>query len=108
MVLIAVPADWILMLFDAVDCKNWMLMNRFADAEVEVVRTLFPIPTSSEELVEMFVSTFILVLKETYPFVFAVIWFVGEKANITCDPVDTLVVFLYLAILLPLSFVIVV
>jgi len=107
LVQIAVPADWILMLLELVDWRNCTLINRFADEDVFTVRLVFPIPTSKELADGIDPLRFCLIFKETYPLTFADIWFVGEKANMTCDP-PLVVALLYLAMLLPLSFVMVV
>ena len=86
-VLIDVPAEDTVNELVAVPlCLNEIPMSRFAELEVVVAITLFPIPTSSALAGGMFVSMFCLILKDTYPLVRAVMELVGEKANMTCDP----------------------
>ena len=91
-VLIDVPAEDTVNVLAAVPlCLNEIPMSRFAELEVVVALTLFPIPTSSVLAVGIVASMFCLILKDTYPLVRAVIVLVGEKANITCDPLFVVV-----------------
>ena len=84
---IVVPAEDTTTVLVAVPlCLNEIPMSRFAELEVVVELTLFPIPTSSALAAGMFVSMFCLILNDTYPLVRAVMELVGENANITCDP----------------------
>lgn len=77
-------------------CLKDRPIKRLADEDVDVANTLFPIPISKEFAVGIFVLMFCLILNETHPLVLAVMVFVGENANITCDP-PVVVVFRYWA-----------
>jgi len=85
-------------------CLKDSPINRLPDEDVVVLATLFPIPTSNVLALGTAAFTFCFNRNETYPLVLAVIVFVGENANITCDPPVT-VVFRYWATFPP-SFVI--
>ena len=100
-----VSADFTTKVFVAAPlCLKDSPINRSVDEEVDVLRTLLPIPTSKVLAVGTAAFTFCFNRNETYPFVLAVMVFVGENANMTCDP-PVVVVFRYWATFPP-SFVI--